>query len=166
MEFVKIILFSLLFLMLTLFFVRLFSHSELDDVHPDIQCDRELIEMSDVLWVIPNFNNTDISKNVEWTAYIKSTNKKLGMHGVYHSYKEFNEERDENYINNGIKIFEKSFFEKPAIFKAPQLAFNEKNKNLIESSGMKVKGKWNQLTHKVYHCSDTGVFPNWLIRIF
>lgn len=166
MNSIKTILLSLLSLFVLLFFVRAISHTELDDVHPGIQCDKELIEMSDVLWIIPNFNNVSILENKEWITYIKNTNKTLGLHGVKHMYEEFGENRDENYINNGIEIFEKSFFEKPAIFKAPQLKLNNFNRKLVENSGMKVKGKWNQLTHKVYHCSDSGVFPNWLIRIF
>ena len=29
-----------------------------------------------------------------------------------------------------------------------------------------LKTLFNQITHKVYHCNDTGKFPNWLINLF
>jgi predicted deacetylase len=153
-------------LILTLFFIRFFSHSELDDVTPGIPCEKSLIEMSDVLWIIPLYNNQSILEDKQWIEYLKSKNKTLGLHGVKHTYEEFGEDRSQEYLNTGIKIFEESFFEKPAIFKAPQLKINSFNRKLVEDNKMDIQGEWNQLTHKVYHCSDTGLFPNWMIRIF
>jgi predicted deacetylase len=146
--------------------IRAFSHTELDDLHPLIQCDSNLIEKRDVLWIIPIFKNYSISNNSEWCKEILNSGKTLGLHGVYHTYNELLTERDSDYIDKGINEFEKCFGFKPKIFKAPQLSFNESNRKLIEEKGMRINGKINQLFHKVYHCSDTGMFPNWIIGLF
>lgn len=163
---ITLALYVILGLILILFFVRFFGHRELDDVSPGIQCDAELLRKADVLWVIPKFEGKNISGDREWCSGILAMNKKLGLHGVYHTYKEFNVDRDSGYLDDGISEFERCFGEKPAAFKAPQLALNEKNKEMIEDSGLKVRGMWNQLTHKVYHCEDSGLLPNWVIGLF
>ncbi len=160
-----ILIFFLVFVFL-LFIVRFFSHTELDDVSPEISCEEKLVEESDVLWVIPFFNNKPISENKEWCEYIVSLNKTIGLHGVYHSYQEFGMTREQNYLKNGIDEFEKCFGFKPKMFKVPQLAINKQNKNLILGTNLVLKGKINQLTKKVYHCNDTGTFPNWVIDLF
>jgi len=87
------------------------------------------------------------------------------MHGVYHTYKEFLKDRDEEYIKEGIDIFEKYFNKKPNSFKPPQLAISENNKILIKKY-MKLDLRLNQIFHKVYHCSDSGKLPNWFMDIF
>jgi len=149
-----------------LFFFRLFSHREIDDVHPDIACGQEWIDKSDILWVIPLYNNHSIADNPAWCSSILDTGKEIGMHGVYHSDNEFNNTIDSEYLQQGIIVFEKCFGRKPDMFKAPQLDLSAENKNLVEENGMKVYGQANQLFHKVYHCSDRGMFPNWMIRLF
>jgi len=149
-----------------LFIVRLVLPSELDDVTPGIQCDASLIDKSDVLWVIPLYKNDSILNHQDWCDSLLAKNKTLGMHGVYHTFNEFFEKRNSEYVLRGIDAFEKCFGKKPEMFKAPQLALSSENRKMIESMRMKVKGKWNQLFRKVYHCSDTGVMPNWFIRIF
>lgn len=153
-------------LILILFLVRAFSHKEIDDVSPGIFCEDKYMEKADVLWVIPRFKNKSIADDKEWCDKIKSMGKKLGLHGVNHTYKEFNEERSEEYLQEGIGEFEKCFGFKPAEFKVPQLFISGNNVKLVESKGMKVKGWLNQITHKVYHCNDDGVFPNWFIGLF
>lgn len=163
---IKIILILIIFLIILLFLLRLFSLRELDDLHPDISCDKELIEKSDILWIIPLYNNNSINNYPKWLDRIKRYNKTLGMHGIEHSYKELSIDRDEIYFNSGIKEFEKAFGYKPKIFKPSHLAINSENKKLLEGKGFKVYGNWHQLTHKVYHCSDTGKSPNWVIGIF
>ncbi len=88
----KIILISIMIiflLLLTLFFIRSFSSREIDDVSSEIPCNKEYLEKSDILWVIPKFNNKPISKNPEWCDYILSLNKTLGLHGVTHEFEEF-----------------------------------------------------------------------------
>lgn len=153
-------------IVLMLFVIRLSAHTEIDDISSEIGCDTNLIEKNDILWVIPLFNNVSIVNNSTWCATILNLNKTLGMHGVYHTYREFETQRDDLYLQEGINAFESCLGFKPILFKAPQLAFNKSNRNLIEQKGMEIKGKWNQLTHKVYHCSDTGKFSNKLIDVF
>src|SRR3989344_5525489 len=93
MTYKKIITYStsvILILFLSLFLIRFFLPKHLDDLHPDIPCDEALIKKVDLLAVIPKYNNIDISKNKEWCGYVASFNKTLLMHGVYHTYNEFN----------------------------------------------------------------------------
>ena len=155
-----------LVLVLILFIIRRVSHTEIDDVSPGIPCSDELLAKSDILWVIPDFENKSITEDKEWCDKIKSMNKKLGLHGIYHTYNEFGQDRDKEYLQKGIDDFEECFGEKPEMFKAPQLALNGENKKMIEENGLKVVGKINQLFHKVYHCNDTGRFSNRFIDWF
>lgn len=156
----------ILLLILTLFLIRLTSPREIDDVSPEIPCSLKHLEKSDILWVIPKFNNKPISENKEWCNYILSLNKTLGLHGVYHEFEEFNADRSQEYLQEGINIFEQCFGFKPEIFKPPQLKISEESKKLIKENNMKLKSKLNQLTHKVYHCNDDGRFKNWVIDLF
>jgi len=152
-------------LVVTLFFIRMFSERQLDDVNPKIPCSEELLEKADVLFVIPVFENKSIANNREWCDRILKLNKKIEMHGVYHSYREFLTDRDFGYLNMGISEFEKCFGFAPSGFKAPQLAISENNKNLM-SGKMKLYSALNQIFHKVYHCNDSGKFPNRVIDAF
>jgi len=155
-----------LVLVLILFIIRRVSHTELDDVSPGIECSDELLAKSDVLWVIPDFDNKSIAENGEWCNKIKSLGKTIGLHGVYHTYNEFRYDRNSEYLQKGIDDFTECFGYKPEIFKAPQLNLSVENKKMIEESGLKVSGKINQLFHKVYHCEDTGKFSNRFIDWF
>jgi len=36
-----------------------------------------------------------------------------------------------------------------------------------KNNNLKLKGRFNQIIHKVYHCDDSqAIFPNWFIDIF
>ena len=148
-----------------LFLIRLISPREIDDVSPEIPCSLEYLEKSNILWVIPKFNNKSISENKTWCNYILSLNKTLGLHGVTHKFEEFNVNRNQEYLQQGINIFEKCFGFKPRIFKPPQLAISDKNKKLIKENNMKLKLNFNQLVHKVYHCNNSGTFSNRFIDL-
>ena len=160
---VLVVFLVLIFLLLS---VRLISDRELDDVSPGISCSDELLLKSDILWVVPYYEDKPISDDIEWCNSILDLDKTLGLHGVDHSYGEFRFEKDREYVLNGVEIFEECFGFKPEIFKAPHLALSSENKKLVESFDMKVSGKFNQLTSKVYHCSDTGKFSNRFIDLF
>jgi predicted deacetylase len=149
-----------------LFLIRMISPRELDDVHPDIACSQDLIQRSDILWVIPDYKNDSIINQTQWCASLLLKNKTLGLHGVYHTYNEFDNLRNKEYVQKGIDDFQTCFGYRPEMFKAPQLALSGENKRMIESTGLIVKGRLNQILHKVYHCSDTGKFPNWVVRAF
>ncbi len=160
-----IIIFFIILLVL-FFLVRLISQKEIDDVHPAIPCEQEYLKKSDVLWVIPLYNNESIAQNKTWCASINAMNKTVGMHGVYHTYQEFLTIKDRTYLEEGVTAFEQCFGYKPSAFKAPQLALSKENKDLIKEKNWKIHGKIRQAIHKVYHCNDTGRFSNKVIKIF
>lgn len=159
-------------LVICLFFVRLVLPSHLDDVSPGIFCEEELLDSVDVYYVIPKFENVSIDK--EWCDKILALaghdsgepdkDKELAMHGVYHSFEEFGEVRDMKYLDEGTEIFEECFGFEPERFKPPQMAWTRDN-DWIKNE-MKVDLIWNEIFHKVYHCGDTGIIPNWVVRIF
>ena len=150
---------------LILFIMRLFSEKHLDDVNPLIKCDKALLKKADVLAVIPKYKNINISDNKIWCNYISSLNKKLILHGIYHTYNEFLEDKNQEYLDEGSKIFEECFNFIPLEFKPPQLAISKNNKELIKKS-YKLDKLFTQITRKTYHCEDSGLFPNWLIDMF
>ncbi|MBU0977612.1 MAG: hypothetical protein KKD18_04300 [Nanoarchaeota archaeon] len=160
----RIIIFILGALVVSVFLIRLFSKAHLDDVTPAIPCDEKLYDHAGILWVIPKFNSINISDNPEWCKKILALNKTIGMHGVYHSYREFMTFRDEEYVNEGVEEFEKCFGFKPTLFKAPQDAYNKINKESM--GGLHVVSYFELVFHKEFHCNNEGVLPNWVFRIF
>ena len=145
--FIKILisfLFFVLFLIIILFLIRLFSKKQLDDASPEIPCEQSLLKKADIIYVIPKFNNKSIAENKSWCEQIKKLNKKLALHGVYHTYNEFLEERDEEYLNEGISVFEQCFNETPKRFKPPQLKMSKNNKRLIKQK-MNLNLVFNQM---------------------
>ena len=69
--------------------IRTLNYKQIDDVHPSINCSEGYIEKSDVLMIIPLFNNDSIANHPEWCKEILAYNKTMGMHGIYHTYNEF-----------------------------------------------------------------------------
>jgi len=163
-------------MLVCLFFVRLVLPSQVDDVSPGIFCSEDVLNWADVYYVIPKFDGVPVDR--EWCEEIKKRaslsggglrvegggDKELAMHGVVHSYREFGVFRDVDYVGEGVEIFEECFGFEPERFKPPQLVFSEENDWM---RGMfEIDLFWNQVFHKVYHCGDTGVFPNWFVRVF
>ena len=160
-----------LILILILLLVRILSPREIDDVSPGIECKERYFNQADVLWIIPKYNGVAISENKSWCQEILKTNKTLGLHGIEHPYKEFGKEIPEEEIVEAIGIFEECFNQTPKIFKAPQLKLTKENKKRLEKNGLKIKGKFNQITRRVYHCEDKnkisyGLIPNWMVDLF
>ncbi len=149
-------------LIVGVWFIRLVLPSQIDDVSPGISCDEELLEWADVYFVIPKFEGVEIEG--EWCNKMKMRDKELVMHGVYHTYEEFGIVRDEVYFDEGVDIFRTCFGQKVERFKPGQLAWDSGNDWIKD--GVDVELFWNQFFHKVYHCEDTGMFPNWIVRIF
>ncbi|MDP2672198.1 MAG: DUF2334 domain-containing protein [Nanoarchaeota archaeon] len=159
---IKIFLIIILILIIIWFFIRLTSSREIDDVTPGISCEDEkkYVEKADILWVVPNFQNYKISENPEWCGEILSLNKTLGMHGIKHTYREFRRENiTQEELEEGMKIFEECFGYNPEIFKYPQLRYNKENRELLKENGLKIRTKFSQFTHKVYHCDNGGISP-------
>ena len=162
---ILISLLTIILLISILFLIRLTSLKEIDDVSPEIPCEQKYLEKSDILWVIPKYNDKAISENQEWCQEILSLNKTLGLHGLTHEFEEFNTNRNQEYLQEAIDIFEQCFGFKPEMFKPPQLAISNENKKLIEKNDLELKLSFNQFTHKVYHCNDTGKFSNWIVDL-
>ena len=135
----SIILISILILIFLLFLIRAFSHTEVDDVTPAIPCNQELLKKVDVLWVIPNFQEYDISKNQAWCKQIKNLNKTIGLHGFSHTYREFKGKLKEQELNQAINEFYMCFGYKPTMFKPPQLKISKQNKELLGNYNLTLK---------------------------
>jgi len=153
-------------LILTLFLIRSISPKEIDDISPEIPCEKEYLEKSNILWVIPKFNNKSVSENPSWCQEILNLNKTLGLHGLTHEFYEFNKTQNPEYLQEAINIFEQCFGTKPIMFKPPQLKISKENKELIKNNNLKLKLNFNQIIHKVYHCGDTGKFSNRIVDLF
>jgi len=147
-----IILLVIVILLILLFSIRTLSPKEIDDVTPAFFCAEELLEKSDILFIIPKLNNKSISENPEWCEYILSLNKTLGLHGVYHEYEEFETDRNQDYLQEGINEFKACFGYEPTLFKPPQLKISKANRELIKENNMRLKTILNKIIHKIYHC--------------
>lgn len=164
---VKVLVIILIVLALILFSIRLLSPKEIDDVSPGMPCEEEYLGKSDVFWVIPFFEGKPISENQEWCGEILKLNKTLGLHGFEHTYWEFKRENiSQEHLSKSIEEFESCFGFSPEKFKPPNLRLSKENKKLIEDNGLVIKYRLNQLTHKVYHCNDSGTLPNWFHDVF
>lgn len=160
-----LILSFILLIAFTLFLVRAFSPKEIDDVSPGIGCEENLLKKSDILWVIPKYKNISIAKNKEWCESIKRLNKTLGLHGVSHEFEEFGMIRNQEYLQEGMDIFEECFGYPPTLFKPPQLEINSENKKLIKENELILRGEGNQIAHKVSHCGDYGKWRNLIAEL-
>lgn len=156
---ILIIIFSLIILFLL---IRIISPKEIDDITPGIPCPELEKYNPDILYVIPDFNNTPISENQSWCNYILSLNKTLELHGIHHQpYREFLVENiTQEQLDYGISEFEKCFSQTPDKFKPPQLEINSQNKELVKQNNLTLVGWVGQTFHKVYHCKDTGRIKN------
>ena len=164
---VKITLIAIILIIIALFLIRLISPREIDDVSPEINCPEIEKYNPDILYIIPFYNGKPISENAEWCNYILSLNKTLGLHGYYHTYNEFIKQNiSQEKLELSISEFEKCFGYRPEIFKPPQLRINKKNRELIKSNNLRLKGKFSQTIHKVYHCDNTGIIENKAINLF
>ncbi len=162
-----IIFFTIILLFVVLFLIRLVSPTEIDDITPGIPCPELQKYNPDVLYVIPDYNNTPISENPEWCRYILSLNKTLELHGITHTYREFlYSDISQMDLAEGIIQFEKCFNQSPDMFKPPQLDINNRNRKLIKNNKLVLRTRFDQITHKVYHCSDSDVIPNRIVNLF
>lgn len=131
---------------------RLVSREELDDVHPLIMgVNDPHIDRSEWLWVIPLYAGEPISNHPHWCKHLLSTGKKIGLHGVRHTHREFGVEINDHFLDTGIDEFVKAFGFYPTHFKAPSLDLHPANRKKLEDRGIKIFGKFNQVIHNVHH---------------
>ncbi|MEW5896616.1 MAG: polysaccharide deacetylase family protein [Nanoarchaeota archaeon] len=134
-----------------------------DDVYPTNICD-SLLEKADILYIIPCFENDSINNNKEWCAKIKSLNKTIGLHGVKHSYHEFNKEIDDEELASAITDFENCFEEKPTLFRPPYNKINKENEDKIKKLNMAIYKK-KYIAHPYCHCNPKSFMKplNWIL---
>ena len=73
-----IILFlAIIFLVIALILIRNISPRQIDDVNPDRLCERDLIDKSQTLMIIPLLENISIASNESWCEYILGLNKNI-----------------------------------------------------------------------------------------
>jgi hypothetical protein len=152
----------LVLLVFGLWLVRAVLPSQIDDVNPLMGCSVDELEMADVYFVVPVYDGVEIDG--EWCEGILGKGKEVALHGVYHSYEEFGVGRDREYLDYGVGVFKECFGFAPERFKPPQIAWDSENDWI--RGVLDVELFWNQVFHKVYHCGDSGVFPNWVIGVF
>lgn len=131
---------------------RTFNKTEIDDVHPLINCSANKLAWIDVYWVIPIYKGVPITEDREWCDKIKNSGKILGMHGVYHTHNEFSIQRSPEYIKEGMEVFKDAFGYYPTLFKAPRTNISKENLDTVKRLGMTPRGKMNQVLKSVYHC--------------
>lgn len=163
----RIVFLAVISLIAITFFIRLLNSTQIDDISPRIPCPEIKMYNPDILYVIPNFNNSTISQNQSWCKKILSLNKTLELHGINHTYREFLYENiSQENLNFALSEFQKCFNQTPEKFKSPQLQISANNKKLIKENNLKLQTWLQQATHKVYHCNDSGILHNRIIRIF
>jgi|GEM_PF-601784 len=160
------IFFFIIVVLIVLVFIRAKGLREIDDVSPSIPCEQTYLDKADILWVIPEYNGTSIGGNSEWCNKIIAMNKTLGLHGINHTYQEFDTPITKEQMDKAISDFEKCFNQTPTRFKPPQLKTSKENLILIKQYNLTYSGQFNQITHKVYHCDNSGALPNWFHNIF
>lgn len=134
--------------------------SQLDDVNPFMNCSNDVLEKSDIYYIVPIYNNIPINNSKDWCEKIKSYNKTLYLHGIYHTYNEFASNISNDEFEYALDIFYGCFGFYPTNFKAPQLKISRRNKEYIKNLGLDYDGYLNQIFHKTYHCNDSGKFSN------
>lgn len=150
-----LIIFLLLISLVIVVVSRNVSPKEYDDAHPLIlDVDHPLIQESEWVWVVPLYMGVPLTDYPIWVDKLKKSGKKLGLHGIHHTYDEFGKNRSWNYVYEGVKEFEKAFGYKPSVFKAPKLSMTPHNRDIVEDMGMEIVGRYNQIIHAVSH-TDT-----------
>ena len=134
-----------------------------DDVHPNNPCDN-LLEKADILYIIPHFENNSINDSKEWCANIRSLNKTTGLHGITHSYYEFNKNVSKEEISSAINAFEICFEEKPKSFRPPYNKMNKENEEKISDFNLTIYKK-KFVTHPYCHCNPKSFMKplNWIL---
>lgn len=162
-----IVVFGILVIgLMSLWMIRVFSDRQVDDVNPLMNCSSLVLQKTDVFAVVPIFKGVSIAENKSWCDKILAMNKTLIMHGVYHYYNEFEGDINESYVKLGMEEFKKCFGYYPTYFEAPQLAISYANEEIVERAGFELRGYPYQITHKIYHCGDSGTLKNGFIDLF
>ncbi len=140
---VKLFICIIILLMFSLYIIRKYNKVHYDDLTPSLKVNYNYLDKSDIIFVIPKYNDVPITDYPEFIKKIKKyaddNNKELAMHGVTHSPEgyfikaEFGYPLTYEYIKEGIDIFENAFGYKPKKFKAPCYNLHPHNKKILNS---------------------------------
>jgi predicted deacetylase len=146
---------TLFLLISALEITRNLNYKQLDDVHPQMNCEEKYIQKGDVLMIMPLWQNDSIANYPDWCKEILSYNKTLGLHGIYHTYNEFLGKISEEELKLAIDEFEKCFGKSPELFEPPQWKISSENRVLVERY-LPVTNDLQGIFHKTYHCENEG----------
>lgn len=139
---------------------RLVGSRQIDGVNPYMYCSEVELSKVDVFYVAPLYKGVPINESRAWCDYILSFDKEIYMYGVKGSYEELSKNIAREEVSYGMDIFESCFGFRPERIKPPQLVLNDYNEKMLGEVDLNVDIFYNQLFHKVYHCGDSGFFPN------
>lgn len=144
--------------------IRRFRLINYDDVHQNIKQNEQFMKKSDILFVIPKFDNVKLTDDKNFVEKIKNSGKILGMHGVTHTPSSYTEKAEfgfpvsEDKIKEGMKIFENAFGYKPKYFKAPCYNLLPENQVKIENLGMEIVGPETLMFNRLFHPPSNNFF--------
>ena len=126
-----------------------------DDVIPTDECLR-MAESSDLIFVIPNYEDNSLENKDSWCEAMRELNKTIGMHGITHKYHEFGKNVSEAELKEGIELFEDCFGYKPKIFRPPYNLISPENEAKVEAWNMTVYKK-RYFLQPYCHCQPHGL---------
>ncbi len=134
-----------------------------DDVHPDNSCDG-LLEKADILYAVPYFKNNSIGGNEAWCAKIRFLNKTIGLHGIRHSYHEFDRNISMDELDMATDAFKDCFKQEPKLFRPPYNLINKENEEKIANLNMAIY-KNSFIAHPYCHCNPAPLMRvmNWAL---
>lgn len=150
-----------LIILIVLLIIRFFNKSHYDDLHPELPFNKEYLDKSDILFIIPNYNNIPITNYPEYIEKLKSyaqkNNKQIGLHGYIHKPEgfftkaEYGYELPESYIKDNIDLFRKAFNFEPKLFKAPCYNLHPKNREILLKLGLQISDINTLFLNKLFH---------------
>ena len=156
---------TIITLLFIIYIIRKFNKVHYDDLTPLIETNYIYLDKSNIIFIIPKYNNIPLTNYPDFIdkikKYSKINNKELAMHGVTHSPEgfistaEFGYPLTFEYIKEGIDIFESAFGYKPKKFKAPCYNLHPKNKEILEKLNIEIIDVDSLLLNKLYHNDNT-----------
>ena len=160
--------FDVVLLCLTLLFYVLFlveSRNPLivDDVHPEAFCNTT-IQKADVLYIIPFYNGKWIDNDENWCHQIKNLNKIIGLHGIRHTYHEFDHTINESELDRAVTAVGNCVGNKSLFFRPPYNLISKENEEKIKRLNMTIY-KERYFTHPYCHCHPQSYMKllNWIL---
>lgn len=171
-------IFTIILLIFILYVTRKYNKIHYDDLSPLLKTNYKYLEKSDIIFIIPKYNDIPITDYPEFITKIKKyaedNNKELAMHGVTHSPEgylikaEFGYPLANEYIKEGIDIFENAFGYKPKKFKAPCYNLHPHNEKILKEFNIEIIQVDTLFLNKLYHndTSNSLTYFNYISNFF